>query len=124
MKFYPFYRRKKFLINLSEVTVSDFLAKVVIPGIVTLYLIYTEKDFIAAFNNEARIVFIGEIIFMGLHGIFTYFLLPAMWVMDIVKYFEKNNDVANVLWIFTHFVGSAFFWVLLILISIRIFFPI
>ncbi len=90
-KDYIIKKRNKFNVEYTFI----FLIKVLIPAVIVLYLMYTEKYFISSFKKDVEILFFGEVMFISLHMIFTYVLLPTMWFMDILKIFFRDSIITS-----------------------------
>jgi hypothetical protein len=77
------YRSKK---HSHRPTWGNLIFDIIIPGIITFYLVSTEHAFIESFNEEMEILLYGEMLFLGFHTILTYFILPAIWFVDLMLF--------------------------------------
>jgi hypothetical protein len=85
-------------------TWGNLIFDIIIPGIITFYLVSTEHAFIESFNEEMEILLYGEMLFLGFHTILTYFILPAIWFVDLMLFTgrfylgtEIHHDILHVL---------------------------
>ncbi len=101
-------------------TPHEFLMQVLIPGFVVWYLVQTQPDYIALITQGETDLMTVEIIYLALHIIFTYVVLPATWLLDLVEFLMRGVRMSawirKVLYHSTH----ALFWFLLIAVILRV----
>ena len=74
-----FRRRRRF-----RPTVGRLITDIILPGIVVIYFVATEKEFIEQFNKDFPIMLMGEVFFLSIHVALTYFLLPLVWLIELL----------------------------------------
>jgi len=101
-------------------SLSAFLVQVLVPGLVVLYLMRTEGEYIATFTADNPVLLSGEVIFLSIHLIFTYVALPAAWCFDSAGFFIRDSHVLNTFGAFFNFWAAALFWLLFAAVVLRI----
>jgi len=101
---------------------AALLMRVVLPGAMVLYLVLTEQEFLRDFEASVPILLGGEILFVVLHIVLTYVLLPVVWFFDLLDFFIDDNDVFDIIATFYRFCAQGLFWLLLIAITLRVLF--
>lgn len=99
---------------------AALLMRVVLPGAMVLYLVLTEQEFLRDFEASVPILLGGEILFVILHIVLTYVLLPVVWFFDLLDFFVDDNDVFDIIATFYRLCAQGLFWLLLIAITLRV----
>ncbi len=77
-----FHRRKRL-----KPRWKTFVRKILFPGFITFYFIFTEQNFIESFSSQFTIMGPGEYLFLNSHIALVYVLMPLVFVYEIFLFF-------------------------------------
>ncbi|MCK5027783.1 MAG: hypothetical protein KAS07_05180 [Candidatus Pacebacteria bacterium] len=79
----PLFHRRKRL----KPQWKTFVRKILFPGFIMLYFVFTEKSFIESFSNQFAIMEPGEYLFLNSHVALVYVLMPLVFVYETLLFF-------------------------------------
>ena len=101
-------------------TTHDLLMQVVIPGCVVGYLVYTQPFYIALLTRGETDLMTVEIVYLALHIVFTYLVLPVTWFLDLLEFVLRGVRLPAWFSKALHLATYALFWFLLIAVVLRV----
>lgn len=97
----------------------ELLMQVVIPGCVVWYLVYTQPAYISLITGGETNLVTVEIIYLLLHIVFTYVVLPVTWTLDLLEFVLRGGKLPKWLSKTLYLSTYALFWFLLVAVVLR-----